>query len=89
MRYFVKDESGIEYGLRRGWALLTKDQKIRYRAEELLSLAEHGKMFCLRFTKAAVSSRNGHDRRPGPGRPRCAGQHSPGSGCTTAPGSPG
>ncbi|MGH3697245.1 MAG: hypothetical protein ACRDRX_25225 [Pseudonocardiaceae bacterium] len=44
---FVKDESWIEYGLQRGWALLTKDQKIRYRAEELLSLAEHGKMFCL------------------------------------------
>jgi acyl-CoA synthetase (NDP forming) len=27
--------------------LLTKDQKIRYRAEELPSLAKHGKMFCL------------------------------------------
>ncbi|MGH7743790.1 MAG: hypothetical protein ACREQ5_03090 [Candidatus Dormibacteria bacterium] len=44
---FVKDETWIEYGLLRGWALLTKDQKIRYRAEELLSLAERGKMFCL------------------------------------------
>lgn len=27
--------------------MLTKDQKIRYRADELLSLAEHGKIFCL------------------------------------------
>lgn len=44
---FVKDETWIEYGLGRSWALLTKDQRIRYRAEELLSLAEHGKMFCL------------------------------------------
>ncbi len=44
---FVRDETWIEYGLCRGWALLTKDQKIRYRAEELLSLADHGKMFCL------------------------------------------
>lgn len=44
---FVKDESWIEYGLQRDWALLTKDQKIRYRADELLSLAECGKMFCL------------------------------------------
>ena len=44
---FVPDEAWIEYGLKQGWALLTKDQKIRYRADELLSLAEHGKMFCL------------------------------------------
>ncbi len=44
---FVADERWIEYGLQRGWALLTKDQKIRYRAGELLSLAECGKMFCL------------------------------------------
>lgn len=44
---FVADERWIEYGLRQGWALLTKDQKIRYRAGELLSLAERGKMFCL------------------------------------------
>src|ERR1051326_6537671 len=45
---FVPDETWIEYGLQRGWALLTKDQKIRYRTDELLSLAEHGKIFCLR-----------------------------------------
>lgn len=44
---FVPDETWIEYGLQRGWALLTKDQKIRYRTYELLSLAEHGKIFCL------------------------------------------
>lgn len=44
---FVKDADWIEYGLQRGWALLTKDQKIRYRAGELLSLDAHGKMFCL------------------------------------------
>jgi hypothetical protein len=33
--------------LQQGWALLTKDQKIRCRADELLSLAECGKMFRL------------------------------------------
>jgi len=44
---FVPGEAWIEYGLQHGWALLTKDQKIRYRADELLPLAEHGKMFCL------------------------------------------
>lgn len=44
---FVRDETWIEYGLCRGWVLLTKDQRIRYRTEELLSLAKHGKIFCL------------------------------------------
>ena len=41
------DEDWISYGLQRGWGLLSKDKKIRYRADELLALSEHGKLFCL------------------------------------------
>lgn len=41
----VSDEAWIEEGCRRGWALLTKDQRIRYRAQELAALA--GSLFCL------------------------------------------
>lgn len=44
---FVEDATWIEHGLQQGWALLTKDQKIRYRAGELLALGAHGKLFCL------------------------------------------
>lgn len=44
---FVEDEAWIEAGVTRGWVLLTKDQKIRYRINELAALGEHGRMFCL------------------------------------------
>jgi len=41
------DEEWIACGLTRGWALLSKDQRIRYRAKELLALAPGGVLFCL------------------------------------------
>jgi hypothetical protein len=41
------DEDWIAYGVQRGWGLLSKDKKIRFRAEELLALSEQGKLFCL------------------------------------------
>lgn len=42
----VPDEEWIAEGCRRGWALLTKDQRIRYRAAELAAL-DKGHLFCL------------------------------------------
>ena len=39
--------------------MLTKDQKIRYPAEELLSVAEHGKMFCLSGGNRTIAERAG------------------------------
>jgi hypothetical protein len=42
----VEDERWIAEGTARGWALLTKDQKIRYRGAELAAL-HGGQLFCL------------------------------------------
>jgi hypothetical protein len=42
----VPDEEWIAEGCSRGWVLLTKDKRIRYRAEELEAL-EEGHLFCL------------------------------------------
>ena len=42
----IADEDWIAEGARRGWILLTKDKKIRYRAYELEALAG-GHLFCL------------------------------------------
>ena len=42
----VADEEWIAEGCSRGWLLLTKDKKIRYRANELGAL-EVGHLFCL------------------------------------------
>jgi hypothetical protein len=42
----VADERWIAEGCSRGWSLLTKDKKIRYRANELAAL-ETGHLFCL------------------------------------------
>src|SRR6266540_7383464 len=42
----VPDEEWIAEGCSRGWVLLTKDKRIRYRAEELEALQE-GHLFCL------------------------------------------
>lgn len=42
----VPDEEWISQSAKRGWAMLTKDQHIRYRATELGSLAG-GQIFCL------------------------------------------
>src|SRR5690349_16771442 len=42
----VPDEEWIAEGCRRGWALLTKDKKIRYRSHELEAL-DSGHLFCV------------------------------------------
>lgn len=42
----IPDETWIAEGCSRGWALLTKDKRIRYRAEELAAL-HRGHLFCL------------------------------------------
>ena len=42
----VPDENWIAEGCSRGWALLTKDKRIRYRAAELEAL-QAGHLFCL------------------------------------------
>jgi hypothetical protein len=42
----VVDEQWIAEGCSRGWSLLTKDKKIRYRANELAAL-KTGHLFCL------------------------------------------
>ena len=42
----VPDEDWIAEGCSRGWILLTKDKRIRYRAAELEALQE-GHLFCL------------------------------------------
>jgi hypothetical protein len=42
----VADEEWIAEGCSRGWLLLTKDQRIRYREHELSALAA-GHLFCL------------------------------------------
>lgn len=41
----IADEHWISEGCSRGWILLTKDKKIRYRAHELGAL-ERGHLFC-------------------------------------------
>jgi hypothetical protein len=42
----IPDEEWITEGCKRGWILLTKDKKIRYRSHELEAL-EEGHLFCL------------------------------------------
>ncbi|GAA5143908.1 hypothetical protein GCM10023340_10420 [Nocardioides marinquilinus] len=42
----VADEEWIEYGCSRGWLCLTKDKRIRYRADEIGALRD-GHVFCL------------------------------------------
>jgi hypothetical protein len=41
----IPDAAWVAEGCRRGWALLTKDKKIRYRADEFTALDGH--LFCL------------------------------------------
>lgn len=41
------DEAWITYGFTRGWALLSKDRRIRYRTHELVALVPGGVLFCL------------------------------------------
>jgi hypothetical protein len=42
----IGDSEWIAEGCQRGWALLTKDQRIRYRTDELAALTD-GHLFCL------------------------------------------
>lgn len=42
----VSDAEWITEGCRRGWTLLTKDRRIRYRTDELAALSR-GHLFCL------------------------------------------
>ena len=46
-------EEWIAQGCRRGWILLSKDKRIRYRAEELGAL-EDGHLFCLASGNAPI-----------------------------------
>lgn len=50
----VPDEEWIAEGCRRGWLLLTKDKRIRYRAQELAAL--NGKLFCLADGNASIET---------------------------------
>lgn len=43
---FVDDEEWLATGCRRGWVLLTKDKRIRYRGPELAAMND-GRLFCL------------------------------------------
>lgn len=48
----VPDEEWIAEGCQRGWILLTKDRRIRYRAGELAALDGH--LFCLSDGNASI-----------------------------------
>lgn len=48
----VPDEEWIADGCRRGWTLLTKDKRIRYRSDELAAL--DGRLFCLADGNASI-----------------------------------
>lgn len=52
----IADESWIAEGCERGWVLLTKDRRIRYRAEELAALGSEGFLFCLADGNANLES---------------------------------
>lgn len=49
----IGDAEWIAEGCRRGWALLPKDQRIRYRTDELAALTD-GHLFCLADGNAAL-----------------------------------
>lgn len=48
----IPDEEWIAEGCRRNWILLTKDRRIRYRADELAALDGH--LFCLSDGNASI-----------------------------------
>jgi hypothetical protein len=50
----VPDEVWIADGCSRGWILLTKDKRIRYRARELAAL--NGQLFCLVSGNASIAA---------------------------------
>jgi hypothetical protein len=51
----VGDSEWIAEGCQRGWALLTKDQRIRYRTDELAALT-NGHLFCLADGNATLDT---------------------------------
>jgi hypothetical protein len=64
----IADEEWIAEGSRRGWVLLSKDQKIRYRGTELASLYD-GRLFCLANGNLRIDEMSGrfiaaHDSIP-------------------------
>lgn len=50
----VPDQEWIAEGCSRGWILLTKDKRIRYRAQELAAL--EGQLFCLADGNASIDA---------------------------------
>jgi adenosylmethionine-8-amino-7-oxononanoate aminotransferase len=54
----IADEDWIAEGCRRGWVLLTKDRRIRYRAQELAALQD-GFLFCLSDGNASLDTISG------------------------------
>ena len=54
----IPDEEWIAEGCERGWVLLTKDKRIRYRAQELAAL-QNGFLFCLADGNASLDTISG------------------------------
>jgi hypothetical protein len=54
----VSDPEWIEYGLTRGWALLTQDERIRRQPAALEPLRRHrGSIFCLNNAQLTVTAK--------------------------------
>jgi hypothetical protein len=54
----VSDPEWIEYGLARGWALLTQDERIRRQPAALEPLRRHrGSIFCLSSAQLTVTAK--------------------------------
>lgn len=54
----TSDQEWITYGLAKGWALLTQDKRIRYRADELIAVSDgRGVMFCLSNGNLLIAER--------------------------------
>lgn len=52
------DEEWITHGISQGWALLTQDDRIRYRAEELAAVAQGScVLFCLSSANLTVAAK--------------------------------
>jgi hypothetical protein len=54
----IPDEEWIAEGCARGWVLLTKDKRIRYRTQELAAL-QNGFLFCLADGNASLDAISG------------------------------
>ncbi|RCV49902.1 PIN-like domain-containing protein [Marinitenerispora sediminis] len=54
----TSDTDWIAHGISRGWALLTQDDRIRYRASELAALADGTRVpFCLSSAKLTAAAK--------------------------------